>query len=92
MRKARTLVPIPSQIAAAIDQMAGPRRRTAFIVDLLEREIRRREQREALRQAAGCWKDSEHSELAEGADQWVRQMRQESTRRLKKILEPEQAD
>jgi predicted Holliday junction resolvase-like endonuclease len=52
---------------------------------LVERELRRREQRDALREAAGSWKDEEHPELAEGADKWVREMRQEAVKRFEKI-------
>jgi hypothetical protein len=85
MRKPRTLVPIPQYLAAAIDRVAGPKQRTAFIVNLVEREIRRYEQRDALREAVGSWKNEEHPELAEGADAWVRQMRQESVKRLAKM-------
>ena len=85
MRKPRTLVPIPKQLAAAIDKLAGPKQRATFIINLVEREIRRREQRDALREAAGSWKDEDHPQLAEGADQWVRQMRQESVKRSEEI-------
>ena len=85
MRKPRTLVAIPRQLATAIDKIAGEKQRTSFIVDLLHREVRRREQREALREAAGSWKDEDHPELAGGADAWVREMRQESVKRLEKI-------
>jgi hypothetical protein len=52
---------------------------------LVEREIRRREQREALREAAGSWKDEDHPELAGGADKWVREMRQESIKRFEEV-------
>ena len=85
MRKPRTLVPIPLQLAVAIDKLAGPKQRATFIINLVEREIRRREQRDALREAAGSWKDEDHPQLAEGADQWVRQMRQESVKRSEEI-------
>ncbi len=85
MRSPRTLIPIPSPLAAAIDQIAGPRQRTAFVVDVLEREIRRHGQREALRNAAGSWKERDHPELAQGADEWVRRMREESIRRMERI-------
>ena len=85
MRKPRTLIAIPRQLAVAIDKIAGEKQRTAFIVDLIQREVRRREQREALREAAGSWKDEDHPELAEGADKWVREMRQESVKRFEKI-------
>lgn len=92
MRKPRTLVPIPQQLAAAIDKIAGQKQRAAFIVDLVEREIRRREQRDALREAAGSWKDEDHPELAEGAEQWVQRMRQESAKRFEKIEHQREAE
>lgn len=82
MRKPRTLVPIPPQLAAAIDRIAGQKRRAAFIINLVEREVRRRDQRDAIREAAGSWQDQNHSELGQGADKWVREMRQESVKRL----------
>jgi hypothetical protein len=92
MRKPRTLVPIPQHLAAAINQVAGPKQRAAFIVNLVEREIRRCEQRDALREAAGAWKDEDHPELAEGGDRWVRAMRQESVRRFEKTEQHREAE
>src|ERR1035441_5928516 len=92
MRKPRTLVPIPRQLAAVIDKVAGPKQRATFIVNLVEREIRRLEQRDALREAAGSWKDEDHPELAEGADKWVQQMRQESGKRFEKIEHQREAE
>ena len=85
MRKPRTLVPIPAHLAAAIDKLAGQRQRARFIVELLERELRRREQRDALGEAAGSWDDKDHPELAEGGDKWIREMRRGSIERLDKI-------
>ena len=84
MRTPRTLVPIPTGVAAAIDKIAGAGLRTQFIVDVLEGEIRRREQLAALREAAGSWTDEDHPELASGAEAWVKQMRLESEARLKR--------
>jgi len=55
-------------------------------------QIRRREQRNALREAAGSWKSEEHPELAEGAEAWVRKMRQESVKRLEKIEHQREAE
>ena len=49
--------------------------------------IRRREQVEAIRLAAGSWKDADHPELADGADAWIRQMRKQSTKRFEKTEE-----
>jgi hypothetical protein len=75
-----------------IDKVAGPKQRATFIVNLVEREIRRLEQRDALREAAGSWKDEDHPELAEGADKWVQQMRQESGKRFEKIEHQREAE
>ena len=79
------MVPIPARLAAGIDKIAGHRRRTAFVVEVLEREIRRREQLKALEQAAGAWKDANHPELANGAEAWVREMRDASVKRLQEL-------
>jgi hypothetical protein len=79
------MVPIPARIAAGIDKIAGHRKRTAFVVEVLEREMRRREQLEALEQAAGAWADANHPELTNGADAWVREMRDASVQRLQEI-------
>jgi hypothetical protein len=92
MRTARTLIPIPVHVAAEIDRIAGHRQRTAFVVELLEREIRRREQLKAIEEAAGCWKDELHPELAAGSEAWVRQMRQESEARLQRLEQQRDAD
>lgn len=77
MRSPRKLVPIPDRVAAGIDKIAGPERRDSYIVEVLEREIRRHEQLAALQDAAGSWKDDDHPELAQGSEVWVRQMRKE---------------
>jgi hypothetical protein len=39
---------------------------------------------EALKAAAGAWKDKDHPELKQGSAKWVRKLRQESERRLRK--------
>jgi hypothetical protein len=92
MRTARTLIPIPARVAAEIDRIAGHRQRTAFVVELLEREIRRREQLKAVAEAAGCWKDESHPELAHGSEAWIREMRQESEARLRRLQQQPEAD
>jgi hypothetical protein len=58
----------------------------------MEQENQRREQRDALRDAAGSWEDENHPELAEGADEWVREMRQESIKRSEKVEQQRDVD
>lgn len=49
-------------------------RRSAFLTELAQREIKIRRQREALRETAGAWKSEDHPELAQGSAAWIRQM------------------
>ena len=85
MRASRTMVPIPQRIAAGIDKIAGQKHRIHFIVEVLEAELQRREQLAALEEAAGCWKDEDHPELANGSQAFVRELRNEATQRLEEI-------
>jgi hypothetical protein len=58
----------------------------------MEQETQRREQRDALRDAAGSWEEENHPELAEGADEWVRQMRRESIKRSERVEQQREAE
>ena len=55
--------------------------------ELAEREIKLREQREALLETAGAWKDADHPELKDGAEAWVRKIRAESLIRFQELEE-----
>jgi len=37
---------------------------------------------EALKAAAGSWKDSDHPELKQGSEEWIRELRRESEHRF----------
>jgi Arc/MetJ-type ribon-helix-helix transcriptional regulator len=71
----RTNVNLPVDLVADIDKLVGKRGRSAFLTEVARDEIQRRLQREALREAAGAWKDEDHPELKDGAAAWVRQLR-----------------
>jgi hypothetical protein len=71
----RAHVVLPVDLVADIDKLVGKRGRSAFLTEVARREIMIRRQREALRNAAGAWKDEDHPELAHGAAEWVRQLR-----------------
>jgi hypothetical protein len=80
-------VAIPPRIAAKIDQLAGPRRRTEFVTEVLEHEILRREQLIALERASGIWKDEDHPELAGGAAAYVETLRREDDARFQRLTD-----
>ena len=78
-------LPLGAEVIAEIDKFISQGRRTAFLVDLEKREIKLNRQRNALRAVKGAWKPEDHPELAQGAAQWIRNIRQESVKRFEKI-------
>jgi hypothetical protein len=54
-------------VVADIDKLVGKDRRSAFLTELAQREIKLRRQREVLRETAGAWKSEDHPERAQGA-------------------------
>jgi hypothetical protein len=89
MRKPRAIIEIPQELANKLDAVAGAGNRSKFVIELLDHELRRRRQLEILRAPALTWKDEDHPELAAlGAEEWVRQQRQQSEPRFR-LLFPE---
>jgi hypothetical protein len=85
MQPQQILVPYPADVIAEIDKIVDSGTRTDFLVELARREIKLRRQMEALRAATGAWKSEDHPELANGAAEWVREIREESKRRYEEI-------
>jgi Arc/MetJ-type ribon-helix-helix transcriptional regulator len=85
MNAKRTHVVLSEQLVEDIDRLVGSRQRSSFLTEAAEKELMRRRQIEALKAAAGAWKDSDHPELKQGSDKWVRRLRQEGERRVQKV-------
>lgn len=84
MSARRTHIVIPEPLVSEIDRLVGKRGRSEFLTQAAEKELRRLQQIKALEGAAGAWKDKDHPELRSGAAQWVRELRKEGDRRLRK--------
>jgi hypothetical protein len=84
MSSKRTHVVLSEQLVKEIDTVVGRRQRSSFISQAAEKELMRRRQLAALDAVGGAWKDKDHPELKQGAAQWVRELRRESERRLRK--------
>jgi hypothetical protein len=82
----RMHVVLSEQLVQEIDQVVGGRQRSSFLTQAAERELMRLRQLKALDEVAGAWKDKDHPELKQGAVKWVRKLRQESHRRVKKVI------
>lgn len=84
MSHRRAHIVIPEDLAAEIDEIAGKRGRSQFLIESARREISRQRMTRAISQAAGSWKDEDHPEIRRGAYQHVAKMRRQSERRLRR--------
>lgn len=81
----RTHILLEEKLVKDIDHLVGPRQRSSFLTEAAQEKLLRYRQIAALKAAAGAWKDADHPELKGGSEKWVRKIRKEGERRLKKI-------
>jgi hypothetical protein len=86
MTKKRTHIVISDELAAAIDAVVGKRGRSKFFSDVAWREVKRLRLLQALRRAAGSWKDKDHPELKHGAAAWIRKQRRQDEKRFERMM------
>jgi hypothetical protein len=77
----RAHILIPADLLREIDAIAGPRGRSAFLLDTAREEVRRRKLLRFLESDEPAWRDEDHPELKNGSSAWVRKLRSESERR-----------
>lgn len=77
-----TIIKVPDEI----DRLAGVKKRSAYAIDVLWKEVRRTRQREALRSSAGSGKPENHPELARGGAAHVEEIRAEPDDRFEDAL------
>jgi len=78
------VIKIPEELAHELDRLAGVehKRRTAYAIDVLWRDVRRNKQREALKLSSGAWNPDHHPELAQGGAAYVETIRSEPDERF----------
>lgn len=82
MATSRTRVVLPARLAKEIDALVGPRKRTEFLIETAENEIRRRKLLKFLDRDDPAWHERDHPEIAEkGAAAWVHNLRRERSGR-----------
>lgn len=84
MSTSRTHITLPNDVLTDLDRLVEKRSRSRFIAEALRNALLIARQKEALRNAAGSWKDKDHPELKEGSAAWVKKLRFESEERFKK--------
>jgi hypothetical protein len=78
----RAHVILPEKMAEEIDKVAGPRGRSAFLVESAEKEIRRIKLQAFLDNATPAWKQESHSDIeTAGSAAWVHNQRQKASMR-----------
>jgi hypothetical protein len=86
MATLRTHIVLPAELAKEIDQIAGPRGRSAFLVELAENEVRKRKMLAFLDRGKPAWREEDHPEIAEhGAAAWVHNLRRERSARQQQL-------
>jgi len=82
MSTVRTHIVMPARLAKDIDELVGPRGRSAFLVENAEREVKRRKLLALLESDKPIWKDEDHPDIAEiGTVAWVHNLRRERSTR-----------
>ncbi len=86
--KTRAHVLIEEELVREIDRFVGKKRRSSFISEAAKKELKRLKQLSLIRRLKGTWKDADHPELAgkEGTYKWVRRLREEDKKSLRKKL------
>lgn len=86
--KTRTHVIIGEDIVKEIDRLVGKRKRSSFISEATQKELKRLKQISLIKKLKGSWKDEDHQELKgkEGTYKWVRKLRDEDEKVLRKKL------
>ena len=83
MSTVRAHVVLPAKLAKEIDELVGPRGRSAFLVETAENELKRRRLLAFLDSDEPAWRDENHPDLVElGTAEWVRSLRNEPSVRL----------
>jgi metal-responsive CopG/Arc/MetJ family transcriptional regulator len=85
MRRKRAHIILPEDLLAEVDRLVGERGRSAFLAELVQREIQRRNLLVALRDARGSWKSEDHLELKDGSEAFIERLRAENEERLKSL-------
>ena len=80
----RTHVFLPEGLLSDIDLLFGKGKRSAFLTEIVEREVRKQKLLRALDDAAGCWKPEDYPGLEKGSTAFVKTLRAGSDARLPK--------
>jgi metal-responsive CopG/Arc/MetJ family transcriptional regulator len=78
----------PQNILEEVDQIAGKRKRSLFIVKATQEKLERERFLKTLDETKGAWTDKHHAQLRteRNMEQYLREKRTSYRRRLKRII------
>lgn len=79
LNRKRAHVFLPDDLLAEVDALVGPRGRSAFLTEVIREEVNRRRLLQFLSSPEPLLKDEDYPEFEDGAEAWVRHMRDEGT-------------
>jgi metal-responsive CopG/Arc/MetJ family transcriptional regulator len=86
--KTKAHLVFPQNILEEVDQVAGKRKRSLFIVKATQEKLERERFLKTLDETKGAWTDKHHAELRTERDmeQYLREKRISYRKRLKRII------
>jgi len=86
--KTKAHLVFPQGILEEVDQIAGKRKRSLFIVKATQEKLERERFLKILDETKGAWSDKHHTELRTVRDmeQYLREKRSSYRKRLKRII------
>jgi len=92
MAHQRAHIVLPEGLLREIDALVGHRKRSAFLAEVAEREVRRRRLLKVLSEDAPAWNPADHPEIEEagGSAAWVKNLRREWERSSSRPKRPKQ--
>ena len=86
--KTKAHLVFPIEILREVDDIAGKRRRSLFIVEATQEKLERERFLKALEETKGAWMDSRHPELKTKRDleRFVREKRRSYRKRVQRVI------
>lgn len=86
--KTKAHLVFPLDVLEEVDQIAGKRKRSLFIVKATQEKLERVRFLKTLDETKGAWGDKHHAELRTGREmeQYLREKRSSYRKRLKRII------
>jgi len=81
----RTNIILPDELLKEVDRVAGKRKRSNFIAQVLQEKLAEMRFEKALVGAIGAWSDENHPELTtqEGINRWLERARKATDERIR---------